>query len=109
MALSNRDQVRLLVGDTDASDQLLLDTEIDQFLADRTLTGEDPDAVNVVAAAADAAGAICARFARGFTFGEDGQFFNRSERVEHYRRLESDLRRRSGGTSVPLTTTGADS
>lgn len=92
------DMVRLAVGDTDETDPLLLDDEI-QALLDKHATDS---VVQVTAAAADAASAIAAKFARGYNFTTDGQSFNRSERVNHYTALAYDLRQRMGGNSVPV-------
>ena len=58
------------------------------------------------AAAADAAHAAAARFAREYDFSEDGQTFNRAQRVNNLRTISSDLRKRQGGQSVPLTLGG---
>lgn len=101
---SELDQVRLMVGDTDMSDPLLSDEEVGVFLTDRSITVDGTTTANVIAAAADAAQAIAAKFARDYTFSEDGQSFNRAERVNHYRTLSESLRRRQGGQSIPLTT-----
>lgn len=108
MALSERDQVRLQIGDTVGADQLLQNDEVDNFLDRRSILDSNGGtlAVNVVAAAADAAGAVAAKYARGFTFSTDGQSFNVSERVMHYQDLERALRLRAGGVSVPLSLAG---
>ena len=100
------DTVRLLVGDTDA-DEILTDADITAFLDDRSvLNGTGGTAsVNVPAAAADAAGAIAAKYARQFDFSEDGQNFRVAQRVGHYLSLERELRNRSGGISVPISGT----
>lgn len=101
--MSDLDDVRLLIGDTEPTDLLLEDAEITTLLAERTSTAEDGTTyVNVPAAAADAAGAIAAKFARHFSFAEDGQQFSVAQRVGHYLALETKLRARAGGESVPL-------
>lgn len=102
---TNRDKVRMLIGDTDENDPLLYDDEVDACLAQRAVT--DADAVggttyNVIAAAADCAGAIAAKFARQFNFSEDGQNFQRAQRVGHYLSLEQSLRKRQGGVSAQV-------
>jgi hypothetical protein len=104
MPLSNRDKVRLLVGDTDSVDPQLTDSEVDSFLADRSVLDSTggTTSVNLPAAAADCAGAIAAEYARSFDFAEDGQRFNVSQRVGQYQALERELRNRSGGISVPI-------
>lgn len=108
MALSDRERVRLHVGDTDATDQLLTDAQVDDYLAQRYVidAGTGGTVYNVVAAAADCAGAIAAKFARDFNFAEDGQRFDRAQRVGHYQALERQLRARQGGISVPASTAG---
>lgn len=105
--LSDRDKVRLLVGDTNDSDPLLTDDEIENFIEDRSVLGSSGGtvSVNVPAASADAAGAIAAKFARDFDFSEDGQQFSRAQRVGHYLSLERELRNRSGGVAVPFAGT----
>jgi hypothetical protein len=107
MTLStDRDKVRMLVGDTDETDPLLYDDEVDACLAMRAMTISGSTTYNVIAAAADAAGAISAKFARDFNFAEDGQNFQRAQRVGHYQALEQSLRSRQGGYSQPLTLAG---
>ena len=91
---SDLDIVRLKVGDTDASDQLLLDSEITALL---TLHG------TVAAAAPAAAEAIAAKFARGYNFKTDGQEFSRSDRVKHYLELAKRLRSNSGLSTATVT------
>lgn len=102
--LSNRDQVRLAVGDIEADDPLLTDDEVDNYVEARSVLDDTGGtvSVNVMAAAADCAGAIAASFARSFDFSEDGQRFNVSQRVGHFQSLERELRNRSGGVSVPI-------
>ena len=109
MTLSDRDQVRLMIGDTDATDPLLFDDEVDQHLETRSVTENGTTTYNVVAAAADAAGAIAAKYAREFNFQEDDQRFDRAQRVGHYQALEKTLRHRAGGQPVPLGLAGTES
>ena len=105
---SNRDRVRMLIGDTDESDPLIPDDQIAELLTQRTVLDSSGGTlgVNVHAAAADAAGAISAKFARQFDFSEDGQNFRAAQRVAHYRELEKSLRARSGGYSQPISLAG---
>lgn len=107
---SDRDKVRLQVGDTNEDDPLLYDDEIDALITARTLLDSSGGTlgVNIPAAAADAAGAIAAKFARQFDFGEDGQSFRASQRVAHYTQLARDLRNRSGGMSQAVTLAGTE-
>lgn len=95
---SSRDTVRLMIGDTDPSDILLADGEIDTFISRRTIN----DSVNAEAAAADACEAIAAKFGRDYSVTEDGQTFLRSQRVDHYTELAKYLRKRAGGFSVQI-------
>lgn len=106
---TNRDKVRLLVGDTNENDPLLYDDEIDACLTQRAVTDADSvggTAYNVIAAAADACGAIAAKYAREFSFSEDGQNFQRAQRVGHYLSLEQSLRKRQGGVSAHVSIAG---
>lgn len=103
---TERDKVRLLIGDTDTDDPLLYDDEIAACIANRQIENADGDFVtNLPAAAADAAGAIAAKFSRRFNFAEDGQTFSVAQRVSHYTALEERLRRRAGGEAVGIPTT----
>jgi hypothetical protein len=106
---SDLDLIRLAVGDTDEADPLLLDDEIEALLSRRAVTTTAGSTTyNVPAAAADAAGAIAAKYAREFNFAEDGQRFDRAQRVGHYLSLEQRLRARSGGVSVPVRLAGTE-
>jgi hypothetical protein len=103
MSIDNdRERVRLLIGDTNEDDPLLYDDEIDEQLRYSTVLDSTGGtvSVNVQAAAADSAGAVAAKFARDFNFSEDGQSFERAQRVGHYMALEQQLRNRSGGYAV---------
>lgn len=106
---TDRDKVRLLIGDTNEADPLLYDDEVDACLAQRVVSTNGGTVYNVVAAAADACGAIAAKFGRDFSFSEDGQQFQRAQRVGHYQALEKQLRMRQGGVSVLLTLAGTAS
>lgn len=101
---SDRDKVRLLVGDSDTDDLLLSDDEVDACIAYRKIENTDGDLVtNIPAAAADAAAAIAAKFARNFNFAEDGQRFDVAQRHGQYLALEQSLRARAGGVAEPST------
>lgn len=102
---TDRDRVRLLIGDTDEADPLIYDDEIQAFCDYRQVEDTDGESVtNIPAAAADAAGAIAAKFARKFSFSEDGQRFDVAQQHGHYLALEATLRRRAGGSTVPYST-----
>ena len=108
---TDRDRVRILIGDTDSTDPIIPDDQIAEFLRQRTVLNSSGGTlgVNIPAAAADAAGAISAKYARNFNFSEDGQSFQVAQRVAHYRDLERSLRARSGGYSQPITLAGTES
>lgn len=90
---SDRDRVRLMIGDTDSTDPKLTDAEIQRHVA------AWPD--NLDLAAAGAAEAIAAEYAAGYNFASDGQTFNRRERHTHYINLARELRRRGGTFAWP--------
>jgi|GEM_PF-3482973 len=92
LSVTDRDLVRLKVGDTDS--ELLTNSEIDTYLA--AWPG------NVELAAADAAEAVAAKYSRDFNFSTDGQAFNRRERVAHYMDLAKTLRSRGGQFVWPV-------
>lgn len=98
------ERVRLMVGDTDAADQLLTDDEVNEFLAQRSVLddGGGTTFVNLPAAGADCAEAIAASLARDYDFSTDGQQFQRAQRVGHFVALGRELRNRAGGYSVPV-------
>lgn len=97
---TDRDRVRLLLGDTDADDPILYDDEIQACIDYRQVTlADDTTVTNIPAAAADAAAAAAAKFARDFSFGEDGQRFDRAQKFAHFYELEQTLRRRAGGVA----------
>lgn len=93
IGLSERERVRLKIGDTDSTAYKLTNAQVDQCVADWP--------GNVELAAANAAEAIAAKYAEGYNFASDGQSFNRRERFEHYNRLAGDLRRRGGTYAWP--------
>lgn len=103
--MSDIDTVALLIGDT--SHAILGTADIQTFLDSRVAIDSTGGTVyNVVAAAADAAGAIAAQYASQFNFSEDGQTFQVAQRVGHYQALEQSLRARSGGSTQQLSIAG---
>lgn len=84
MALSARDQVRLRIGDTDTTNPLFYDEELDQLLVDN-------DQV-VLAAAADCCDILATRYAREYDFETDQQKFLRSQRSKAYKDMAKQLR-----------------
>jgi len=89
---SDKDKVRLLTGDTDTTDQLLQDEEINYLL---TETG------NVLLAAGRAARAIAAKFARQADKEVGDLRVSLSQKAEAYRKLADDLEKRAGSVSIP--------
>jgi len=98
---TDRDKVRLKIGDTDMSDPILQDDEIDAALVAWP--------ANLDLAAADSAEAIAAKYSRGFNFSTDGQTFNRRERVVHYMDLAKTLRSRGGAFVWPTAEPDSES
>lgn len=80
---SELDHVRLLIGDTTCADALLLDNEINFFLANEA---------NPCYAAAEAARAIAAKFARKVTIGTGGVSKSLSDLMQHFLDLARSLR-----------------
>lgn len=85
---SNRDAVRLLIGDTDTTDQQLQDSEVEYFL---TLFGASGDG-RVVPAAVRCCDAIAAKYARQVDTTNQGLRVGASKRLEHYQSLAEELR-----------------
>jgi hypothetical protein len=100
--MTDLDTIRLLVGDTETGDAILEDADYNDFIARQQLQTSAGTVTNINAAAADAAGAIAAKFARDYDFSEDGQSFSRSQRIGQYMNLERELRNRSGGVIVSV-------
>jgi hypothetical protein len=100
--MSDLDTIRLLVGDTETGDALLADADYQDFIDRQQLQTSGGTVTNINAAAADAAGAIAAKFARDYAFTTDGQTVSRSQRIGHYMNLERELRNRSGGVIVSV-------
>lgn len=87
-ANSNRDAVRLLIGDTDSGDALLQDSEVDYFLGLFGTTGDE----RVRPAAIRACEAIAGKFARQTDTTNQGLSVAASKRMQHYQSLAADLR-----------------
>lgn len=91
---SSKDKVRFLVGDTDTTEQLVTDEEINDTLADHP---------NPNRCAAEICLNIAAKFARKADTTNAGLSVSGSQRAIAYERLAAKLRRKaalSGGTSV---------
>lgn len=74
--------IRVLIGDTDTSDELLTDTQINMLIALYT---------NTFSAAAAAARAIAAKFAREVDATVDSTQASNSQKYEHYKDLADRL------------------
>lgn len=81
---SPKDQVRLLIGDTDTDDQQLSNESIEFYLSSRG------GSVNL--AAADACDSIAAKYARQVDTKNGSLSVSASQRAKAYRDLASDLR-----------------
>lgn len=93
-ALDPKDAVRLNIGDTDESNPLFSDEEINYVL-----TGED----NPYAAGAQLADMAAARFAREVDKSSDGDSISSSQRFKHFKELAEQLRAeavRTGAAAV---------
>lgn len=88
---SEKDRVRILVGDTDTTDQLISDESINLYL-----TGGSFDQGNVRMAAAKVAETIAAKFARRVASSMGGTSVQLQQQVEHYERLAKRLRAQAG-------------
>lgn len=104
----NRDKVRFLVGDTDETDQLLTDQEVDISITDLGLT---PTAAPVASelntlrrAAANLADAIAINFARDVDTRNMSLSISKSQRVQAFKECARRLR---GLAGVPQTEDGA--
>jgi len=89
---SQRDEVRLTVGDTDASDPLVSDEEIAYAL---TKTG------SVLGASAQMARAIAAKFARLVTSAVGSVSESASDLWQHYKELADELELQAATLSMP--------
>lgn len=85
-------QVRLLIGDTNAQDKLLNDTEISFVLG---LTSD------IFAAAADCCDIIIAKLARDVDRNDIGMSATRSQQIQHYTDLRESLRNRAESNAEP--------
>lgn len=96
---TDRDKLRMLIGDVDTSDQQLQNEALTLFLTEEG---------SLYAAAAAACRAIAGTYARRVDFGNAGLSLAASQRVEHYTRLALTYERRSragagaGGIGTPV-------
>jgi hypothetical protein len=90
------ERVRLEIGDTDSTEALFQDEEINEKLSQR--------ANNVLLTAADLCEILARKFARAYDFETDGQSFKRSQMSAAYAKAAKDLRARAQGAGVVDTT-----
>jgi len=88
---TDRDKVRLRIGDTDTNDQILSNETIDALLTEH---GSD-----VMLATISCVRAIIAKYARNMTRGAVGMTADMSVFVAHYQELLSDLIKQNRGNS----------
>ena len=87
-ANSNRDAVRLHIGDTDTNDQQLQDSEIEYYLGIFGTTGDG----RVVPASIRCCEALAAKYARQVSTTNQGLSVGAQERYNHYVALADQLR-----------------
>lgn len=92
---SNRNRVRLEIGDTDAATAMFTDAEIDDLLS------QEGD--NMLKAAARACEVLAARYSRRVDFTADGATIRAAQYAEAWRRAGVELRRRAEGTATVTT------
>lgn len=88
---TNKDKVRLRIGDTDTNDQLLSNETIDALLSEH---GDD-----IVLSSISSIRAIIAKFSRTVDRNAAGMSANRSIIVENYRQLLKELLAANRGNS----------
>jgi hypothetical protein len=89
---SNKDTVRLLIGDTDEAKRQLHDEEVAWFLSENS---------NVYVAASEACKALAALYAREVDKQVGDLRISASQRQAHYATLSKELRRRAGRSVSP--------
>ncbi len=92
-----KDAVRLLIGDTDPTDQLLYDEEIVFCLGQETTLHR---------AASKAATLVAAKLSRGVFVSDGGSSVAAAQRTEAYRKLAADLLESDGRNAAPLLYVG---
>jgi len=92
-ANTNRDAVRLLIGDTDTNDQQLQDSEVDYFLSQFGAVGTgNLNSGACVPAAVRCCEALVAKYARQTDTTNQGLRVAASKRMQHYQSLAETLR-----------------
>ena len=88
--------MRLELGDTDSTQALFTDEEINVYL-----TTHASDVLKTTAALCDV---LATRYSRDYDFETDRQRFQRSQRVKHYQERARELRERGVGIGVATMT-----
>ena len=88
---TDRDKIRLRIGDTDTNDQILPNETIDALLTEHSS--------DVMLATISCVRAIIAKYARNMTRGAIGMTADMSIFVTHYQELLSDLIKQNRGNS----------
>jgi hypothetical protein len=89
---ADRNRLRLLIGDTDATRKLFEDEELDDILT------QEGDSIN--GSAALACETLAIRFARDFDFTADGATFRKSKVSEQFEKMARKFRSRARGSTV---------
>jgi hypothetical protein len=94
LSTSNKDNVRLLIGDTYASDQQMQDEEINYYLTQRA---------TVYGAAAECCRTLASKFSRSVDLGSGANKASYSQLSKQYiaRASEFDAKAAQGGAGVP--------
>lgn len=96
---SDRDKVRLYIGDIDTNAQLLTDAAVDNALAEHS---------NLYRAAVECVDYILAKIARDIDRSGVGPNATRDQKTQHYRDLRVDLLNRAKTSGVRPYATGFD-
>lgn len=95
---SDKDEVRFLIGDTDTDEQLLTDEEIN-YLVDK----HD----GIWGACAEACETIVSQYSKRSDVGLGGGMDSElSQKVEHFRSLADEFRRKAAGAHIPFDGSG---
>jgi hypothetical protein len=90
---TDKDKVRLLIGDTDTTDQQFQDEEIAWFLQVEPSFWE---------AAQRAVSSLIAKYSRLVSVALGDAQVSYGQRVDHYKELLTDIKSHSGGESLPI-------
>ena len=97
LATSQKDQVRLLVGDTDPTDQLLMDEEINFAISQR---------LNIYFAAIQVVNNLIAKYSRFVSVSADGASIQYSQRIQNWKLLVGSLTTQANSSAPPVPFAG---